>query len=129
MFLIDIGFGQVRPSAWREAVDLANMMLSLALRSTANEVYDIATRYFTPEEIAEAFAATSGVTVPGQLKSEMSADGRDLVAEFRCCVPTRPKIPVQRWTLRRIGLALLLASLAAAILVLGVGNMNGIGLL
>ncbi|MGI9644077.1 MAG: RIO1 family regulatory kinase/ATPase, partial [Ilumatobacteraceae bacterium] len=129
LHLIDVSFGQVRPSAWREAVDLANMMLSLALRSTTAEVYEIATCHFTPAEIAEAFAATSGVTIPGQLKSLIAADGRDLVAEFRTQAPDRPRIPLQRWTLRRVGLALWLAALAAAILVLGVGNLNGIGLL
>ncbi len=129
LHLIDVSFGQVRPSAWREAVDLANMMLVLALRSTAEDVYEIATRYFTPDEIAEAFSATSGVTIPGQLKNQLGADGRDLVGEFRTLAPDRPRIPLQRWTLRRIGLALWLGSLAAAILFLGVGNLNGIGLL
>ena len=31
--LIDTAFTQVRPSPWREAVDLANMMLVLAVRT------------------------------------------------------------------------------------------------
>ncbi|HEX2234920.1 MAG TPA: phosphatase PAP2 family protein, partial [Actinomycetota bacterium] len=35
VYLIDVAFGQVRPSPWRQAVDLANMMLVLALRSDA----------------------------------------------------------------------------------------------
>jgi tRNA A-37 threonylcarbamoyl transferase component Bud32/membrane-associated phospholipid phosphatase len=129
VYRIDVSFAQVRPSAWREAVDLANMMMALALHSTTERVYEIATRFFTPEEIAEAFAATSAVTVPGQLRSEIAADGRDLLAEFRCCVPTRPKVPVQRWTLRRVALALWLGALAALVVVLGVGNLTGIGLL
>ncbi len=129
LHLIDVSFAQVRPSAWREAVDLANMMMALALHSTAAHVYELAMRHFAPDEVAEAFAATSSVTVPGQLRSEMGADGRDLVAEFRCCVPSRPTVPVQRWTVRRVGLALWLATLAAAVAVLGFGNLNGIGLL
>ena len=33
MLLIDVAFVQARPSPWRQAVDLANMMLCLALRS------------------------------------------------------------------------------------------------
>ncbi len=33
--LIDVAFVQVRPSPWREAVDLANMMLVLAVRTDA----------------------------------------------------------------------------------------------
>ena len=92
-------------------------------------MYAIAARHFSADEIAEAFAATSSVTVPGQLRSEMNADGRDLVAEFRCCVTTRPKVSVQRWTIRRVGLAVWLGALAATVAVLGFGNLNGIGLL
>ena len=34
LLLIDVAFVEVRPSPWRQAVDLANMMLCLALRST-----------------------------------------------------------------------------------------------
>ena len=37
--VIDVFFVQVRPSPWRQAVDLANMMLVLALRSDAERVY------------------------------------------------------------------------------------------
>ena len=56
--LIDVAFVQVRPSPWRQAVDLANMMLVLAVRTDAERVYERALRFFTPDEIAEAFAAT-----------------------------------------------------------------------
>ncbi len=129
LYLIDTSFGEVRPSAWREAVDLANMMLALALRSTASHVYELAGRHFTPAEIAEAFAATSGVTMPGQLKARIAADGRDLVAEFRALAPARSPVPVQRWTLRRIGLGAFLVVVLTTILVLGIGNLDGMGLL
>ena len=91
--LIDVFFVQVRPSPWRQAVDLANMMLVLALRSTRRRVYEHALRYFTPDEIAEAFAATRGVASPTQLRSLMKADGRDLVAEFRALAPPAPADP------------------------------------
>ena len=37
--LIDLAFMQVRPSPWRQAVDLANMMLVLAVRTDAQRVY------------------------------------------------------------------------------------------
>jgi membrane-associated phospholipid phosphatase len=50
--LIDVFFVQVRPSPWRQAVDLGNMMLVLALRSDAQTVYDIALRSFTPDELS-----------------------------------------------------------------------------
>ena len=35
VLLIDVAFAAVRPTPWRQAVDLANMMLTLALGSTA----------------------------------------------------------------------------------------------
>ena len=75
--LIDVFFVQVRPSPWRQAVDLGNMMLVLALRSDARHVYERALAYFTPEDLAEAFAATRGVASPSQLRHLMKADGRD----------------------------------------------------
>ena len=39
LLLIDVAFAQVRPSPWRQAVDLGNMMLVLALRSDPQQVY------------------------------------------------------------------------------------------
>src|SRR4029434_3667867 len=45
--LIDLGFAQIRPTPWRQAVDLANMCLCLAARTDARRVYDAALRYFT----------------------------------------------------------------------------------
>ena len=39
MLLIDVAFAEARPSPWRQAVDLANMMLCLALHSSAEQVY------------------------------------------------------------------------------------------
>jgi tRNA A-37 threonylcarbamoyl transferase component Bud32 len=106
--LIDVAFAQIRPSPWRQAVDLANMMLVLAVRTDPERVYDRALRLFTPEEIAEAFAATRGVASPTQLRMAMKQDGRDLVAEFRALAPERRPIPLQRWGVRRILLALVL---------------------
>jgi len=103
--LIDAAFGQIRPSPWRQAVDLAAMMIVLALRTDAETVYRNALRYFTPEDIAEAFAATSEATRPS-LHRMMRADGRDLMAQFRALAPPRPRIKVQRWSMRRIGLTI-----------------------
>jgi tRNA A-37 threonylcarbamoyl transferase component Bud32/membrane-associated phospholipid phosphatase len=100
--LIDVFFVQVRPSPWRQAVDLANMMLVLALRSDADSVYEHALRYFTEDEIAEAFAATRGVASPTQLRSMLKDDGRDLLAHFRALAPHRDPIHIQRWSVRRV---------------------------
>ncbi|MGH2684046.1 MAG: phosphatase PAP2 family protein [Actinomycetota bacterium] len=113
LLLIDVAFGEVRPSPWRQAVDLANMMLVLALRSTPERVYDRAARVFEPDEIAEAFAATRSVTMPTQLRQMLRDDGRDLVEAFRRLAPPRKPISIQRWSVRRIGL---LASVAIGLL-------------
>ena len=40
ILLIDVAFATVRPTPWRQAVDLANMMLCLALRSAPERVYE-----------------------------------------------------------------------------------------
>jgi membrane-associated phospholipid phosphatase/tRNA A-37 threonylcarbamoyl transferase component Bud32 len=118
ILLIDAFFVQVRPSPWRQAVDLGNMMLVLAVRSDPKRVYDRALEFFTPDEIAEAFAATQGVASPTQLRAFMKRDGRDLLAEFRALAPERRPIAIQRWSVRRVALAmsvLLLTLLATAI--------------
>ena len=104
--LIDVFFVQVRPSPWRQAVDLGNMMLVLALRSDAQRVYEHALRSFAPEEIAEAFAATRGIASPTQLRSMMKVSGRDLIADFQALAPHRPPMKIQRWSVRRVVLTL-----------------------
>jgi membrane-associated phospholipid phosphatase len=100
--VIDVFFVQVRPSPWRQAVDLANMMLVLALRTDARRVYEQALRFFTPDDIAEAFAATRGVASPTQLRSMLKEDGRELIEEFRSLAPRRDPVRIQRWSVRRI---------------------------
>ena len=40
LVMIDSAFAQLRPSPWRQAVDLANMMLVLGLRTSAQRVYE-----------------------------------------------------------------------------------------
>jgi len=100
--LIDVFFVQVRPSPWRQAVDLGNMMLVLALRSDPEHVYERALAYFTPEDLSEAFAATRGVASPTQLRASMKADGRGLLETFRELAPPRKPIGIQRWSMRRV---------------------------
>ena len=116
LYLIDAFFCQVRPSAWRQSVDLANMLLILALGSDTGRVYSAALRRFTPDDIAEAFAATRGVTVPSQLRSMVMKDERSLAKEFSLLAPRRRRIPMQRWTLRRLALTLALLAAAAVAL-------------
>ena len=90
ILLIDVAFAELRPTPWRQAVDLANMMLCLALRSSAQQVYDRALRQFTVEEVSEAFAAARGLALPSQLRRALRAEGRDLHGEFLACSRAAP---------------------------------------
>jgi len=110
VLLIDVAFVEARPTPWRQAVDLANMMLCLALRSSPRQVYQRALHHFTDDEIGEGFAAAHGLALPSQLRHLIRAEGRDLHAEFQALLPARPgRISIQRWSPRRIGLLLLTA--------------------
>jgi membrane-associated phospholipid phosphatase len=119
LLLIDVAFVQVRPSPWRQAVDLGNMMLVLAVRTDPQRVYQRALCYFTPAELAEAFAATRGVASPTQLRAFMKKDPRDLLGEFRALAPKRPPIALQRWSIQRVALAA--ALLAATVVAVSLG--------
>ncbi|MGH2814106.1 MAG: hypothetical protein ACRDLC_03010, partial [Actinomycetota bacterium] len=113
MLLIDVFFTEIRPTPWRQAVDLANMMLCLALRSSPERVYQRALRQFTVEEISEGFAAARGLAMPSQLRRMLREQGRDVHGEFLRLLPQRPRpIRIQRWSARRIGLLLLVVPLA-----------------
>jgi tRNA A-37 threonylcarbamoyl transferase component Bud32 len=128
VFLIDVAFCQLWPSPWRQVVDLANMMLVLALRTSPELVYQEALGLFSPEDIAEAFAATRGITVPSQLRAEIRKDGRDLVGAFRALAPARAPIRIQRWSVRRLGVTagvLLGAAIAVSLLW---ANLRALGL-
>jgi tRNA A-37 threonylcarbamoyl transferase component Bud32/membrane-associated phospholipid phosphatase len=120
LLLIDVAFVELRPTPWRQAVDLANMMLCLALRSSPQLVFQRARRQFSVEEITEGFAAARGLALPSQLRRMLRAQGRNLYAEFVRLLPTPPQpIPIQRWTFRRVGL------LAAMVLLLWLVTKQG----
>jgi hypothetical protein len=105
LLLIDVAFVEARPTPWRQAVDLANMMLCLALRCGPERVYRRALQFFTIEEISEGFAAARGLALPSQLRHLLRTQGRDLHAEFVRLLPSPPRpIRVQRWSARRVGL-------------------------
>ena len=108
LYLIDVFFAEIHPSPWRQAVDLANMMLCLALRSSPEQVYQRTLRQFSVGEITEAFAAARGLALPSQLRRMMRDQGRDLAAEFTRLLPEPPRpISIQRWSPRRVALLLL----------------------
>jgi tRNA A-37 threonylcarbamoyl transferase component Bud32/membrane-associated phospholipid phosphatase len=113
LLLIDVFFTEVRPTPWRQAVDLANMMLCLALRSSPERVYQRGLGQFTVAEISEGFAAARGLALPSQLRRMLREQGRDLHAEFLTLLPERPRpIRIQRWSARRVGLLLLTVPVA-----------------
>jgi tRNA A-37 threonylcarbamoyl transferase component Bud32/membrane-associated phospholipid phosphatase len=120
VYLIDTAFAMLRPSPWRQAVDLANMMLLLALRSDTRTVYEHAVQHFDPNDVAEAFAATRGITIPRQLQvalKEKRTEGIDILEEFRSLGPDCPRIHIQRWSARRM---------ATTALLLGAGTLFGL---
>jgi tRNA A-37 threonylcarbamoyl transferase component Bud32 len=129
LYLIDVFFTEVRPSPWRQGVDLANMLLVLALRSDPKRVYARALREFSVQEVSEAFAATRGLTMPSQLRRMLRAQGRDLHGEFLRLLPEPPRpIAIQRFTPRRIGLTLAVLIGGLAVAYLAAINQFGLGL-
>jgi tRNA A-37 threonylcarbamoyl transferase component Bud32 len=129
LYLIDVFFTEVRPSPWRQGVDLANMLLVLALGSDSKQVYARAVREFSVQEVSEAFAATRGLTMPSQLRRMLRAQGRDLHGEFLRLLPERPRpIAIQRFTPRRIGLTLAVVIGGLALAYLAEINQFGLGL-
>jgi hypothetical protein len=117
MLLIDVAFAEARPSPWRQAVDLQNIMMCLALRSSPERVYQRALRQFTVEEVTEALARFTlpggvrppwfalGLALPSQLRHMLRAQSRDPYPEFVRLLPSPPQtIPIQRWSARRVGL-------------------------
>jgi tRNA A-37 threonylcarbamoyl transferase component Bud32 len=130
LYLIDVFFTEVRPSPWRQGVDLANMLLVLALRSSPDRVYQRALGQFSVEEVSEGFAATRGLTMPSQLRQMMRAQGRDLHAEFLTLLPEPPRpIAIQRFSPRRLGLTLAVLAGASTAVVMVANNLQGLGLI
>jgi membrane-associated phospholipid phosphatase/tRNA A-37 threonylcarbamoyl transferase component Bud32 len=126
--LIDPAFATLRPSPWRQAVDLANMMIILALRTSPEVVYERALQYFSPEDIAEAFAAMRSITIPSQSRSSLAivkkTQGLDIVERFRELSPLRERISLQRWTWRRVALATGAVLLAMLLISLVIDNVR-----
>ena len=126
--LIDPAFATIRPSAWRQAVDLANMMIILALRTSPEQVYDRALQYFSEDDIAAAFAAMRSITIPSQSRSSLAlvkkTEGLDIVERFRELAPPRDRISLQRWTWRRVGLTVGAVFLALIVISFAIDNFR-----
>ncbi|MQA35412.1 hypothetical protein [Modestobacter roseus] len=122
VFLVDVSFGELRPSRWRQSVDLANMLLTLGLGAEPAHVLERARLLFGDGDLAEALATTSSVTVPRQLQRRIHAVRPDLVAELRGLLPSHPRIRVQRWSVRRVLLAV--GSAASVVVVAGLVGLD-----
>jgi len=104
--LVDVSGLEVRPTPWRQAVDLANMMMTLALQTDPDRVYRRAAIVFTPDEIAEAFASAVGLAIPTQVQQRLKEDSRPILQRFKELAPARAPVSIQRWSVRRVALAL-----------------------
>ena len=132
VYLIDNAFATIRPSPWRQAVDLANMILILSTRLEPRVVYRIAQQYFVPEDIAEAFAASTSITIPTQLRAELRAyrkrHGIDLVELWNDITPERDPISIQRWSTSRVTSTVRVVLVAALVMII-VDDLFGGGFL
>jgi tRNA A-37 threonylcarbamoyl transferase component Bud32 len=90
MLLIDVAFVEARPSPWRQAVDLANMMLCLALRSSPELVYRRTLQSFTVEEITEGFAAARGLAYRPSCGGCCGPRAATCTPSSSGCCPARP---------------------------------------
>jgi membrane-associated phospholipid phosphatase len=127
IFMIDPAFAEIRPSPWRQAVDLANMMVVLALQTDPDRVYERALEFFSPDDIAIAFAATRSLTLPSQSRALLKKErkrGRDILARFRELGPRHSPISIQRWSMQRIVLTISVAFGAFITLALVLDNIR-----
>ena len=86
---------------------------TLALQSDPDRVYQRATAFFTPDEIAEAFACAEGMAIPTELSGRLKQDPRPIMQRFKELAPAHAPVSIQRWSLQRIALtaAVVLGSL------------------
>ena len=95
------------------------MMLTLALASTPEHVYERALAVFAASDVAEAFAACRSA-IPEPAATLIRATGRDLAGRFRQLAPARRPHPDPALGFQRVEItAGLLAALAAAVALLG----------
>ena len=89
--LVDVSALEIRPSPWRQAVDLANMLLTLASAPTRIAYTGGPTRRVHAGGDRRGDGGVPGTDDPERLAAKMKADGRPLLERFRECgaVPRR----------------------------------------
>ena len=62
------------------------------------------------------------------LRLQLRVDGRDLIGRFRDLAPERPVVPIQLWTLRRIGVTacVVLGALLAGVAIYAYASLAGL---
>jgi Trk K+ transport system NAD-binding subunit len=99
--LVDFSFAELAATSRQRAIDVAELLTSLA---------------------GEAFAAAHGLALPSQLRHEIRASGGELHEEFLRLLPRRPApIRIQRWSARRVASS---AAVLAAVVLLGFALAN-----
>jgi hypothetical protein len=78
--------------------------------------------------LAEAFAASRGVTLPSQLRRAVRADGREMLDEFRALAPPRTPVSIQRWSFRRLALTAWVVLVAFFVGAMFISSLGDIGL-
>ena len=121
--VIDVFFVQVRPSPWRQAVDLANMMLVLALRSDAERVYARAHLLLRGRD-RRGVRGRARRREPDPAAQQPQAGRPRPSRRVPSDGPEREQVSIQRWSLRRV--LLTIGVLFAAFLAMGlvVSNWN-----
>ena len=95
-----------------KAVDLANMMLVLATAQLRAGL-PAGRLQFNDDEIAEAFTATSGITMPPSSARPCATRAATCTpTSSACCPEVAAPIAIQRWSIRRVGLMVGVALLA-----------------
>ena len=128
LHLVDLSFAEVAATPWRQAVDLANMLVCLGLFADPRTVYERALRWFEPDEIGEAFAASQSITIPAQLRRLLRQRAPELPDRFRALAPVHPPIAVQRWSVARVALTAAVVAAALVAVALVVFNLRTAGL-
>ncbi|MET0801462.1 MAG: hypothetical protein ABWZ53_09875, partial [Actinomycetota bacterium] len=102
--LVDVSGLEIRPTPWRQAVDLSNMMLTLSLQTDPDRVSERATAFFSPDEISEGLACAEGMAVPTELSARLKSDPRPILDRLKELAPPHEPVSIQTWSIRRIGL-------------------------
>jgi hypothetical protein len=108
VLLIDVAFVEARPSPWRQAVDLANMMLCLALRSDPEVVYQRPCASSRPRRSARRSRPHPRPDHAVAASPPAAGQGPGPARRVPGPAAKRPRsVSIQRWSARRVGLAVL----------------------